>query len=85
MGCERCSVCGKEIQPLPYVCKYCGKCFCVEHRLPEKHGCEMIGKVRERSTYRLEELIEEISEFEKASKERRRKGLLGKLKEKFKL
>ncbi len=38
----KCSVCGKE-EMLPFVCRYCGQSFCSEHRLPETHGCLMVG------------------------------------------
>ena len=41
----KCQVCGKELD-LPYVCKYCGKTFCVEHRLPEKHNCVGLTELR---------------------------------------
>jgi len=37
----KCSFCGKE-EPLLFKCKYCGKFYCVEHRLPEKHECPML-------------------------------------------
>lgn len=35
LGCER-----KEA--LPFKCKYCGKLFCMKHRLPENHACEQL-------------------------------------------
>lgn len=67
---EYCHVCGKEVYPLPYICKYCGKSFCVEHRLPEKHQCENLQKVMETAkTISVYELAEEIAEFEEARKE----------------
>ncbi len=34
--CDKCSV---EIPYLPFRCKYCGKYYCRDHRLPENHGC----------------------------------------------
>lgn len=33
-----CEVWGKE-DKLPFKCSYCGRFFCLEHRLPENHGC----------------------------------------------
>lgn len=33
-----CSECGK--QSMTFTCRYCGKKFCSEHRLPENHDCE---------------------------------------------
>lgn len=41
----KCAVCGKE-ETLPFVCSYCGKPFCAEHRLPENHDCPGIYKAR---------------------------------------
>ncbi len=43
-----CDVCGKDVF-LPYRCRYCGKTFCSDHRLPENHSCEKIteGKLDE--------------------------------------
>ena len=34
----KCEFCGKE-ELLPFRCPYCGKYFCIEHRLPENHNC----------------------------------------------
>ncbi len=38
----RCTVCGKD-ELLPFVCRYCGRPFCAEHRLPESHHCRRVG------------------------------------------
>jgi len=35
----RCDKCDIEINYLPFRCKYCGKYFCRDHRLPENHSC----------------------------------------------
>lgn len=35
----RCDKCETDIPYLPFQCKYCGKYFCRDHRLPENHGC----------------------------------------------
>ena len=65
----RCVICEKELVILPYICKYCGKHFCVEHRLPEKHNCENIEKVMEHTrTLHTSDLINEITEFEKVKR-----------------
>lgn len=37
----RCEKCGVE-EPFPFVCSYCGKPFCGDHRLPENHDCEKL-------------------------------------------
>lgn len=34
-----CDQCGRQIDNLPYSCEGCEQQFCVEHRLPEEHGC----------------------------------------------
>ena len=36
---EYCTHCNKKIEGLPFKCKYCGRKFCENHRLPEDHGC----------------------------------------------
>jgi hypothetical protein len=36
-GYEGCEICGKEL--LLFKCKYCGKAFCEQHKVPEKHEC----------------------------------------------
>lgn len=41
----KCDYCGKEVY-LPFICKYCGGKFCVEHRLPENHNCPGLKKAR---------------------------------------
>jgi uncharacterized protein YkwD len=33
-----CEYCGAEVM-LPFSCAYCGRHYCVEHRLPENHQC----------------------------------------------
>ncbi len=35
---NECWICGKQ-EPMPYKCRYCGKTYCADHRLPEQHGC----------------------------------------------
>ncbi len=39
----RCAFCNKEVI-MPYRCKYCGRIFCADHRLPENHECDGIGR-----------------------------------------
>src|SRR4030067_3142957 len=38
-----CEHCGREMI-LPFTCAYCGGHYCVEHRLPERHGCSHLPK-----------------------------------------
>jgi Zn-dependent protease len=35
----KCNECGVEIEGLPFICTYCGKSYCADHRLPEAHSC----------------------------------------------
>ena len=39
----KCEHCGVEVM-LPFTCAYCGKNYCVEHRLPESHQCSNTPK-----------------------------------------
>lgn len=34
----KCALCGKE-ELYTFTCSVCGKTFCINHRLPESHGC----------------------------------------------
>jgi predicted nucleic acid binding AN1-type Zn finger protein len=38
---QKCNFCGKKYQNSTdrFRCKYCDKCFCTKHRLPENHNC----------------------------------------------
>ncbi|MEE9586173.1 MAG: AN1-type zinc finger domain-containing protein [Nitrososphaerales archaeon] len=42
MQCEKC---GTD-EPFPFTCSYCGKKFCVDHRIPENHDCTEIWMAR---------------------------------------
>ncbi|MFB6213064.1 MAG: rhomboid family intramembrane serine protease [Candidatus Nanohaloarchaea archaeon] len=37
-----CSECGKD--SMSFTCRYCGKKYCAEHRLPENHDCEKLDE-----------------------------------------
>lgn len=39
---NKCFLCGKKIDGMPFNCWRCGEKFCPEHRLPEEHLCEGI-------------------------------------------
>ncbi|MFH1127139.1 MAG: AN1-type zinc finger domain-containing protein, partial [archaeon] len=39
MSDEKCSFCRKKFDEFPFTCKFCGREFCSEHRLPENHEC----------------------------------------------
>jgi len=53
----KCAYCGKEVL-FPFVCTYCGKTFCAEHRLPESHQCPNLPK-EPLFWYQKEKLVEE--------------------------
>jgi len=39
----KCQYCGLDVS-LPFRCPFCGKYFCVEHRLPELHNCQGVRR-----------------------------------------
>ena len=41
----KCDICGKD-ELLPFICSYCGKTLCSEHRLPENHNCLALPKTQ---------------------------------------
>jgi len=41
----KCERCGVDVD-LPFKCSYCGRLFCVEHRLPEGHECSEYWRVK---------------------------------------
>jgi len=45
-GLPTCDFCGREIEHLPFKCRYCGGIFCPDHRLPAQHNCRGIDKWR---------------------------------------
>lgn len=38
-----CNKCGDDVS-MPYECNRCGDKFCSDHRLPEKHDCQMLDR-----------------------------------------
>ncbi len=42
-----CDYCGFN-DPLPFTCKFCGRIFCYNHRLPESHDCPGLAAYKER-------------------------------------
>jgi hypothetical protein len=61
----KCVECEREIESLPYKCKFCDKTFCIEHHLPENHNCVRLSKLKERNIKRLSEGREAI-DFKRA-------------------
>lgn len=41
----KCEYCGVDVD-LPFICKYCGMAYCVDHRLPERHNCPNLFQAR---------------------------------------
>ena len=66
----KCAYCGENVGFLPFKCRYCGKDFCVEHRMPENHECSQdleLGKIKDEVVKKIfdkEELPEFFSENE---------------------
>lgn len=52
-----CSECGEK--SMSFTCRYCGKSFCSEHRLPENHDCEGLSESQKESGEEHEEWFEE--------------------------
>jgi hypothetical protein len=44
-----CAYCGSEPEGFPYTCNECGERHCGTHRLPERHDCEGLDRVSDRS------------------------------------
>ncbi|HEY9246107.1 MAG TPA: rhomboid family intramembrane serine protease [Candidatus Methanoperedens sp.] len=44
---KECYYCGFK-DPMPFTCKFCGKSFCYNHRLPESHSCPGLAVYKER-------------------------------------
>ena len=44
---KECYYCGFK-DPMPFTCKFCGKSFCYNHRLPESHNCTGLALLKER-------------------------------------
>jgi membrane associated rhomboid family serine protease len=66
---SECSECGK--QSMSFTCRYCGKKFCSEHRLPENHDCEGLeGESPEEHEEWFEEKFSEDKEQKKDKEER---------------
>ena len=45
---NNCEYCGKPINGLSFKCKFCGKYFCYDDRLPEYHECIGLAKFKEK-------------------------------------
>jgi membrane associated rhomboid family serine protease len=45
---KKCWICGRE-DHLPFKCRFCGKVFCSQHRLPEQHACEGLEDLKRHS------------------------------------
>ncbi|MFB6147582.1 MAG: rhomboid family intramembrane serine protease [Candidatus Nanohaloarchaea archaeon] len=52
-----CSKCGKD--SMSFTCRYCGKKFCSEHRLPENHDCEKLEEEVEKKREENQSWFEE--------------------------
>ncbi|WP_292464813.1 rhomboid family intramembrane serine protease [Methanolobus sp.] len=43
---KKCWICGRE-DHLPFKCRFCGKIFCSQHRLPEQHACVGLDQLKQ--------------------------------------
>ncbi|MFB6204325.1 MAG: rhomboid family intramembrane serine protease [Candidatus Nanohaloarchaea archaeon] len=83
-----CSYCGKE--SMSFTCRYCGKKFCSEHRLPENHECDGLeeGLEEEREEakkwFRQRDVKQETVHGEPKKVQRRKPSLLHDIKDTFK-
>ena len=50
---KKCAYCGRELETMPFHCRYCGKEFCSQHRLPENHQCSysLVSEISEKLLY----------------------------------
>jgi len=44
----KCYLCKKNIKTLPFKCKFCGKHFCDNHKIPENHSCRGLIEFKEK-------------------------------------
>ena len=59
-----CAYCKKKIEGIPFTCSYCGKDFCSDHRLPEKHECEELKRQKKHNDqYYVEKFGEKKNEW----------------------
>jgi len=47
-----CDYCGKEIDGLPFKCKFCGSSFCSKHHVPETHNCQGLHEYNKKNQER---------------------------------
>lgn len=40
---NKCWICGKQ-EPMMFTCRFCGKTYCSDHRLPERHACTELDR-----------------------------------------
>jgi membrane associated rhomboid family serine protease len=44
---KECEYCGFR-DPMPFTCKFCGRSYCYNHRLPESHDCQGLALYKEK-------------------------------------
>ncbi|MCZ7358393.1 MAG: rhomboid family intramembrane serine protease [Candidatus Methanoperedens sp.] len=44
---KECDYCGFR-DPMPFTCKFCGRSYCYNHRLPESHDCQGLAAYKEK-------------------------------------
>ncbi len=69
-----CSECGEK--SMSFTCRYCGKSFCSEHRLPENHNCDGLEESIEQDKEKNEEWFED--KFSKKKDKEKKDSRIGK-------
>ncbi len=59
---SECYYCKKKIS-MPFKCKFCGKYFCAEHRLPENHECSGLIEHKQRAKKEVNVIYEPFRHY----------------------
>ncbi len=57
---NKCAKCKKIIKEVPFTCRYCGKDFCLKHRLPENHDCKPFREHESHNQERWQNIIKSV-------------------------
>jgi HEAT repeat protein len=60
----RCNICGEKIEGMPFTCRRCGGRYCGDHRLPESHDCQGLGRIKPKKIT-FENLIQNLTSSKK--------------------
>jgi hypothetical protein len=77
----KCNFCGAE-EALYFVCKFCGKNYCTQHRLPPSHNCtgieqwkakEPLSTLKDKYLEREKSMRVDLSDYRKYRRSKKRK------------